>query len=94
MRAQDIEVEFDDDAVGWLAKRGFQPEFGARPLRRVIQREVDNPLSRLLLDGRAQRGQRVRVTVRDDALQFDVVDRADDEANVVQQEEPVSSAQA
>jgi ATP-dependent Clp protease ATP-binding subunit ClpC len=88
LRAQDVEVEFDDDAVGWLARRGYQPEFGARPLRRVIQREVDNPMSRLLLDGGLRRGQRVRVAVRDDALHFDVVD---EEANVAQ-EHPVGSA--
>jgi ATP-dependent Clp protease ATP-binding subunit ClpC len=75
MRAQDIEVEFDEAAVDWLAERGYQPEFGARPLRRVIQREVDNPMSRLLLDGRLTRGGRVRVTVRDGALDFGVADR-------------------
>ena len=40
------------EAVDWLARRGFQPEFGARPLRRTIQREVDNRLSSMLLDGR------------------------------------------
>jgi len=87
LKAQDIDIEFDDDAVDWLAQRGHQPEFGARPLRRVIQREVDNRMSRLLLEGGVRRGQRVRVGVREDALQFDVVA---DEANVVQ-EEPVSS---
>jgi ATP-dependent Clp protease ATP-binding subunit ClpC len=74
MRAQDIDLEFDDEAVGWLAERGHEPEFGARPLRRVIQREVDNPMARLLLDGRVRRGQRVRVAVREGALDFDVVD--------------------
>jgi ATP-dependent Clp protease ATP-binding subunit ClpC len=89
MSAQDIAVEFDDDAVGWLAERGHEPEFGARPLRRVIQREVDNPMSRLLLDGRVRRGQRVRVTVRDGALRFDV----EDEANVAE-EQPVTSGRA
>jgi len=87
LKAQDIDIEFDDDAVDWLAQRGHQPEFGARPLRRVIQREVDNRMSRLLLEGGVRRGQRVRVGVREDALQFDVVA---DEANVVQ-DEPVSS---
>jgi ATP-dependent Clp protease ATP-binding subunit ClpC len=74
MRAQDIDVEFTPEAVDWLAERGHEPEFGARPLRRVIQREVDNPMSRLLLDGGLQRGQRVRVTVRDGALNFEVVE--------------------
>src|SRR5918997_392880 len=65
MRAQDIELEFAPDAVDWLAEHGYQPEFGARPLRRVIQRSVDNRLSRLLLEGKVHRGQRVRVVVRD-----------------------------
>ncbi len=73
LSAQGIEVEFTPDAVDWIAERGHQPEFGARPLRRVIQREVDNPMSRLLLDGRLQRGQRVRVEVRDGHLEFDVL---------------------
>jgi ATP-dependent Clp protease ATP-binding subunit ClpC len=74
LRAQDIQVEFTPEAVAWLAERGHQPEFGARPLRRAIQREVDNPMSRLLLDGRLHRGQTVRVVVRDDGLGFDVVE--------------------
>jgi len=72
MRAQDIDVEFTTEAVDWLAERGHEPEFGARPLRRTIQREVDNPMARLLLDGRVQRGQKVRVVVRDGRLDFDV----------------------
>jgi ATP-dependent Clp protease ATP-binding subunit ClpC len=68
MRAQDIELEFAPEAVDWLAEHGYQPEFGARPLRRVIQRSVDNRLSRLLLEGQVHRGQRVRVVVRDGDL--------------------------
>ena len=46
MRAQRIDVEFTDDAVTLLAEEGFDPEFGARPLRRTIQRRVENELSR------------------------------------------------
>jgi ATP-dependent Clp protease ATP-binding subunit ClpC len=61
-------VEFADGAVDWLAERGYQPEYGARPLRRTIQREVDNQLSRLLLDGRVKDGDRVRVEVEDGRL--------------------------
>ncbi len=61
MRAQHVAVEFSPDAVDWLAQRGYQPEYGARPLRRTIQREVDNELSRLLLDGRLRDGGRVSV---------------------------------
>lgn len=72
LRAQDVTIEFTTEAVDWLARRGHQPEYGARPLRRTIQREVDNRLSRLLLDGKLTAGSRVRVDVEDDALNMRV----------------------
>jgi len=68
-------VDFTTEAVGWLAQRGFQPEFGARPLRRTIQREVDNKLSSMLLDGRLLPGQHVTVATEGDELAFRVADR-------------------
>ncbi|WP_055619399.1 ATP-dependent Clp protease ATP-binding subunit [Streptomyces sp. JHA19] len=70
LNAQGVEVEFTDAAVDWLSERGYQPEYGARPLRRTIQREVDNQLSRLLLDGRVGEGGRVTVDVEDGRLVF------------------------
>jgi ATP-dependent Clp protease ATP-binding subunit ClpC len=70
LHAQGVGVEFADGAVDWLAERGYEPEYGARPLRRTIQREVDNQLSRLLLDGRVKDGDRVRVEVEDGRLAF------------------------
>ncbi|MFC0505975.1 ATP-dependent Clp protease ATP-binding subunit [Micromonospora costi] len=72
LHAQDIEVEFTTAGIDWLAEHGYQPEFGARPLRRVIQREVDNQLSRMLLESAISPGQRVTVDARDGALTFDV----------------------
>ena len=75
LHAQHITVDFTADAVDWLARRGFQPEFGARPLRRTIQREVDNRLSAMLLDGRLQPGQHVTVGTEDDHLSFSVSER-------------------
>ncbi|MFF1853067.1 ATP-dependent Clp protease ATP-binding subunit, partial [Streptomyces sp. NPDC058219] len=70
LHAQGVGVEFTGAAVDWLAERGYQPEYGARPLRRTIQREVDNRLSRLLLDGRVREGGRVTVDARDGRLAF------------------------
>ncbi|WP_217166128.1 ATP-dependent Clp protease ATP-binding subunit [Streptomyces sp. AC512_CC834] len=70
VHAQGITVDFTDAAVDWIAERGYQPEYGARPLRRTIQREVDNELSRLLLDGRIAEGGRVTVDVEDGRLRF------------------------
>ncbi|MGW2824046.1 ATP-dependent Clp protease ATP-binding subunit [Streptomyces sp. NPDC001443] len=70
LHAQGMEIEFTDAAVDWLASRGYQPEYGARPLRRTIQREVDNQLSRLLLDGRIAQGSEVTVDEADGRLTF------------------------
>jgi ATP-dependent Clp protease ATP-binding subunit ClpC len=72
LRAQRIEVEFDEEAVKLLAREGFDPEFGARPLRRTIQRLVENELSRMVLGGSVQEGDKVRVTVEGDDLHFEV----------------------
>ncbi len=70
LHAQDIDVDFDPQAVDWLARRGHEPEFGARPLRRTIQREVDNQLSTMLLEGRLRPGQHVVVGAQDGQLFF------------------------
>ncbi|GIJ24921.1 ATPase AAA [Micromonospora qiuiae] len=72
LHAQDIEVEFTTAGVDWIAEHGYQPEYGARPLRRTIQREVDNHLSRMLLEQQLSPGQRVTVDGRDGQLTFDV----------------------
>jgi ATP-dependent Clp protease ATP-binding subunit ClpC len=70
LAAKDVTVEFTPAAVRRLAELGYQPEFGARPLRRTIQREVDNRLSGLLLAGQLPAGAKVRVDVDGDELTF------------------------
>ncbi|MFC5064053.1 ATP-dependent Clp protease ATP-binding subunit [Actinomycetospora atypica] len=72
----EIEIEFSTEAVDWLSEHGYQPEFGARPLRRTIQREVGNRLSAMLLGDEVHAGQEVRVDVDGDALRFTVADPA------------------
>jgi len=72
LRAQDVDVSFTREAVDWIAERGYQPEFGARPLRRTIQREVDDKLSDLLLAGDLPRGSHVRVSAANGGLDFEV----------------------
>ncbi len=76
LRAQDVEVEFTDEAVVVLAEEGFDPEFGARPLRRTIQRRVDNELSRMILDGSLEPGDKVIVGAEEGRLDFEVVEGA------------------
>jgi ATP-dependent Clp protease ATP-binding subunit ClpC len=62
-----------DGAVDWLAEHGHEPELGARPLRRTINRELERKLARMIIGSRAGAGQRVRVDVtggvRDGELQ-------------------------
>jgi ATP-dependent Clp protease ATP-binding subunit ClpC len=71
LHAQNVTVHFSPAAVDWITEHGYQPEFGARPMRRTIQREVDNQLSRMLLDGQVRPGQQVTVDVRDGHLAFE-----------------------
>ncbi|HEX6544215.1 MAG TPA: ATP-dependent Clp protease ATP-binding subunit [Ktedonobacterales bacterium] len=78
LHAQGIALEVTEAAVDWLVDRGFQREFGARPLRRAIQRELDTPLSRMLLDDQLRSGQRVRVDEGAGELKFTVTDNQDE----------------
>jgi ATP-dependent Clp protease ATP-binding subunit ClpC len=72
LRAQHIELEFTQEAVRLLAKEGYDPEFGARPLARTIQRLVENELSRMVLSGEVEPGDKVQVEADGDKLKFDV----------------------
>jgi ATP-dependent Clp protease ATP-binding subunit ClpC len=76
LHAQDIEVEFTDDAVDLIAEEGYDPEFGARPLRRVIQRRVDNELAGMVLGGSLNPGDRVIAGAEDGLLTLDVLEGA------------------
>ena len=58
-----IELKFDTKALQWLANRGYDPVYGARPLKRVIQRSLQNPLATLLLEGKIADGNTVDVGV-------------------------------
>ena len=72
LHSQNISLEFTPAAVTWVADHGYQPEFGARPMRRLIQRDIDNQLSRMLLDGSLRPGQHAVVDVQDGQLSFTV----------------------
>jgi ATP-dependent Clp protease ATP-binding subunit ClpC len=76
LRAQNIEVEFTEEAVELIAEEGFEPEFGARPLRRTIQRRVDNELANMVLSGSLEPGDRVIVGGEEERLTFEVVEGA------------------
>ena len=63
-----IALELDDGAMAWLADAGYDPAYGARPLKRVIQRSLQNPLAGLILEGIVRDGDRVKVAAADGGL--------------------------
>ena len=63
-----IKLEVDEEAKAWLANTGYDPVYGARPLKRVIQRQLQNPLAKLLLAGELKDGETVQVSVEDGQL--------------------------
>ncbi|MBW8172211.1 ATP-dependent chaperone ClpB [Ornithinimicrobium sp. Arc0846-15] len=68
-----INLEVSDEAAAWLAQRGYDPAYGARPLRRLVQTEIGDRLARLLLGGQVDDGQTVKVGVDGEGLSLEVV---------------------
>jgi ATP-dependent Clp protease ATP-binding subunit ClpB len=66
-----MKIEFTDAALNHLAQSGFDPVYGARPLKRAIQGHVENPLARAILDGQFVAGDTIRVDYKDKGLVFD-----------------------
>jgi ATP-dependent Clp protease ATP-binding subunit ClpB len=65
LAVRDLTIQMDEAAMAYLAKKGYDPSFGARPLKRVIQREIENPLSLALLKGEFVKGDTIRFTLDD-----------------------------
>jgi ATP-dependent Clp protease ATP-binding subunit ClpB len=67
----EMRVEVSDAALAELAKAGFDPVFGARPLKRAIQSRIENPLARQILEGQFAPKDAVRVDARDGRFTFE-----------------------
>ena len=65
---RNISLDLDESAMKWLADEGYDPVFGARPLKRVIQRSLQNPLAEMILSGEVLDGQTVHVSAGPDGL--------------------------
>jgi ATP-dependent Clp protease ATP-binding subunit ClpC len=68
LAAQGMVLSVSESATDWLAEHGYEPEYGARPLRRLIQREVDDRIAELVVEGATHDGVTVRIDVVDDAV--------------------------
>ena len=70
LQERNMELTLDDAARDRLGEAGFDPVYGARPLKRVVQQQIENPLAQRILQGQFAPGDRVAVTMRDGALAF------------------------
>jgi len=73
LAGRQITLEIDASAKKWLADKGYDPAYGARPLKRVIQVELQNKLAELILEGKVEDGAQVHVGVKGDSLNFTVI---------------------
>jgi len=71
LAGRNIHINLDERAKSELAKRGYDPAYGARPLKRVIQKDLQDPLARLILEGRVKDGDKVRVSFDGNDFLFD-----------------------
>ncbi|HMA37378.1 MAG TPA: ATP-dependent Clp protease ATP-binding subunit, partial [Chloroflexia bacterium] len=71
IREQDITLEVSDEAMDLLAKRGYDPNFGARPLRRIIQNLIEDPMAEGMLESRFLTGGTIQVSVENDLLKIE-----------------------
>lgn len=70
LREQNLNLELTDDALDWLAENGYDPAFGARPLKRLVQKAIGDPLAVKLLEGSFADGDTIKIEAGDDVLEI------------------------
>ncbi len=92
LEARRIDLEPAPEALAWLARRGWDPAFGARPLKRLIATQVETPIARALMAGEVRDADRLRIEVEGDTLALRVARRSSGEPEARHRGEPVTSA--
>ena len=65
-----VQLEVSQELKNWLIKEGYQPVYGARPMRRAVQRNIENPLSEELIKGRFKDVKKIKAVLKDNAPAF------------------------
>lgn len=73
LKDQELEFVITDEAKEFLATQGFNPVYGARPLKRIIRQQVENPLSKLILAQKFLKGDKIKIDVDNDKLKFEKI---------------------
>ena len=93
LEEQEIHLTWDEAVVDKLSRDGYDPRYGARPLRRLIQRTVEDTLSEELLSGQVQLGQEARLTVEEDRIIVRGIPGKEPEAAPAEQTESAGTAE-
>ena len=70
LKTDEIKLTISDDAIDWIADIGFDPQYGARPIKRVIQKRILNELSKQILEGKITKNQHIVIDKAKDGLEF------------------------
>lgn len=79
LEERDVTLDVSPAAKAWLVENGYDHDYGARPMRRLVQREIENVLAKMLLDGTLAEGYRVTVELQEDKLHFTTGQRSSTE---------------
>jgi ATP-dependent Clp protease ATP-binding subunit ClpC len=71
VKCQEMELEVAESARAVIVKEGYEPKFGARPLRRAVQRLIENPLSNEIIEGKFKAGDKIRAEAKDNKIIFE-----------------------
>ncbi|MDR2977581.1 MAG: ATP-dependent chaperone ClpB [Streptococcaceae bacterium] len=74
---EEINFELTDEAKTWIAENAYEPAYGARPMKRYLTKEVENPLAKLIIAGKIAPKSTVKVSVKDDKIDFDISENAE-----------------
>src|SRR3989339_1683577 len=77
MEEQEMQLAIDDEITSMIVKEGYDPKFGARPLRRAVRRLIENPLSNQLIEGKFKAGDKVAAVVKDGKIVFEKIGKAE-----------------
>ncbi len=76
LEEQELSIQVPDDVKDWLADKGYSPSFGARPLRRVIQKKIEDPIAEEILTGHYKHGDAIGLSLSDDSISFARIEAA------------------
>ncbi len=79
LKNKDLHVELTSEAIDFLIEKGYDPAYGARPMRRAVEKHLEDPLAEALLRSEVKTGDRIEVAVEDGAVKFNTLETSEDE---------------